>query len=85
MFLAQNINSGLHEQSFAELLSVELRGGDKVQLELKGENLVLQSSRAPQVTAMVQLFLQELIKVSSLYSISSYISFVPPPLTETLQ
>ncbi|KAL0984074.1 hypothetical protein UPYG_G00136730 [Umbra pygmaea] len=54
----------LRSYSYAELLSVELRSEDTVEFSLKGEQLQLQSNKAVQITTMVSLFYQELIKGS---------------------
>ncbi|XP_057682217.1 unconventional myosin-XVB isoform X2 [Corythoichthys intestinalis] len=54
----------LRSYSFAELLSVGFCGTNQVKLELANENLQLHSSRSPQIVAMVEFFLKELMKNS---------------------
>lgn len=49
--------------SFAEMLSVQVLAANQVQLELKGEDLVLQTPKAPQIADIIEVFHQELIRV----------------------
>ncbi|NXA04421.1 MY15B protein, partial [Sapayoa aenigma] len=46
--------------SFADVLSVELKGSNSLEFSLKAEQLFLHSPKAPCIKAMVELFIQEL-------------------------
>ncbi|NWW98421.1 MY15B protein, partial [Caloenas nicobarica] len=50
----------LHSYSFADVLSVELKGSNGLEFSLKTEQLFLHSPKAPCIKAMVELFIQEL-------------------------
>ncbi|KFP90288.1 Unconventional myosin-XVB, partial [Apaloderma vittatum] len=50
----------LRSYSFADVLSVELKGSNALEFSLKTEQLFLQSQKAPCIKAMVELFIQEL-------------------------
>ncbi|NXK09367.1 MY15B protein, partial [Herpetotheres cachinnans] len=50
----------LHSYSFADVLSVELKGNNALEFSLKTEQLFLHSPRALCIKAMVELFIQEL-------------------------
>ncbi len=49
--------------SFSQVLSVQHRGADKVVISLSNEELELYSQQAPQIAAVIHLFLMELIMV----------------------
>ncbi|NXW29105.1 MY15B protein, partial [Phaetusa simplex] len=50
----------LRSYSFADVLSVELKGSNDLEFSLKTEQLFLHSPKAPCIKAMVELFIQEL-------------------------
>ncbi|XP_050764616.1 myosin XVB [Gymnogyps californianus] len=50
----------LRSYSFADMLSVELKGSNALEFSLKTEQLFLHSPKAPCIKAMVELFIQEL-------------------------
>ncbi|NWW42465.1 MY15B protein, partial [Pedionomus torquatus] len=50
----------LRSYSFADVLSVELKGSKALEFSLKTEQLFLHSPKAPSIKAMVELFIEEL-------------------------
>ncbi|KAG7491703.1 hypothetical protein MATL_G00006900 [Megalops atlanticus] len=65
----------LRSYSYAELLSVCERRTGVVEFSLKNEQLELHSPRSPQIIAMVQLFLKELLKDSDhVIALRSYVT-----------
>ncbi|NXU56978.1 MY15B protein, partial [Turnix velox] len=65
----------LRSYSFAEVLSVELKGNNALEFSLKTEQLFLHSSKAVCIKAMVELFIQELRQDTNyVIALRSYIS-----------
>ncbi|KAK3529081.1 hypothetical protein QTP70_016512 [Hemibagrus guttatus] len=65
----------LRSYSYAEMLSVEQKDAETVVIGLKSEELRLQSTQAPQITHVVQLFLIELTKGSDyVIALKSYVT-----------
>uniref|UniRef100_A0A8C5F1K3 Myosin XVB n=1 Tax=Gopherus evgoodei TaxID=1825980 RepID=A0A8C5F1K3_9SAUR len=61
--------------SFADMLSVELKGSSSLEFSLKNEQLILHSAKARQVKAMVELFLRELKQDSNyVIALRSYVT-----------
>lgn len=51
--------------SYSQMLSVQQKEARKVVITLSNEELELHSQQAPQIAAVIRLFLMELIKVLS--------------------
>ncbi|NXP69663.1 MY15B protein, partial [Ramphastos sulfuratus] len=65
----------LRSYSFADVLSVELKGSTALEFSLKTEQLSLHSLKAPRIKAMVELFIQELRQDTNyVVALRSYIS-----------
>ncbi|XP_071620656.1 myosin XVB isoform X1 [Heliangelus exortis] len=65
----------LQSYSFADVLSVELKGSNALEFSLKTEQLFLHSSKAPCIKAMVELFIQELRQDTNyVVAVRSYIA-----------
>ncbi|NXE12847.1 MY15B protein, partial [Lophotis ruficrista] len=65
----------LRSYSFADVLSVELKGSNALEFSLKTEQLFLYSPKAPCIKAMVELFLQELRQDTNyVVALQSYIT-----------
>ncbi|NXG51548.1 MY15B protein, partial [Psilopogon haemacephalus] len=65
----------LRSYSFADVLSVELKGSTALEFSLKTEQLCLHSPKAPRIKAMVELFIQELRQDTNyVVALRSYIS-----------
>uniref|UniRef100_A0A8C1FIV0 Myosin XVB n=1 Tax=Cyprinus carpio carpio TaxID=630221 RepID=A0A8C1FIV0_CYPCA len=63
----------LHSYSFSQVLSVQQQGADKVVISLSNEELELHSQQAPQIAAVIHLFLMELITNSDyVIAVKSY-------------
>ncbi|XP_068074789.2 myosin XVB isoform X2 [Danio rerio] len=65
----------LHTFSYSQVLSVQQKGTGKVVITLSNEELELHSQQAPQIAAVIRLFLMELIKNSEyVIAVKSYVT-----------
>ncbi|XP_067285687.1 unconventional myosin-XVB [Pseudorasbora parva] len=65
----------LHSYSYSQMLSVQQQKAGHVVITLSNEELELHSQQAPQITAVIRLFLMELIKNSDyVIALKSYVT-----------
>ncbi|CAM4711107.1 unnamed protein product [Leuciscus chuanchicus] len=65
----------LHSYSYSQMLSVQQQEAGKVVITLSNEELELHSQQAPQIAAVIRLFLMELIKNSDyVIAVKSYVT-----------